>query len=65
MLFTQGLGAEDKSQKKKASVLIAVQVALASAVCLILAADIIPTLMVMGCTIVGTTVAILYAKKSL
>lgn len=63
--YAEGLGAEDKSQKKKASVLIAVQVALASAVCLILAADIIPTLMVMGCTIVGTTVAILYAKKSL
>ena len=63
--YAEGQGAEDKNQKKKATILIAVQVAIVSAVCLLLAADILPTLVIMGCTMVGTALAILYAKKSL
>lgn len=63
--YAEGLGANDNSQKKKASVLIVIQGLIACAVCLILASDIIPTLAVMGFSILGTLIAILYARKSL
>lgn len=63
--YAEGLGANDKKQKKNATILIAVQVLIVSTVCLLLASDLIPTLVVMGCTILGTLIAILYAKKTL
>lgn len=63
--YAEGLGANDNSQKKKSSVLIVIQGLIACAVCLILASDIIPTLAVMGFSILGTLIAILYARKSL
>lgn len=63
--YAEGLGAKDNAQKKKSSVLIVIQGLIACAVCLILASDVIPTLAVMGFSILGTLIAILYARKSL
>lgn len=63
--YAEGLGAKDKKQKKNATILLVFQIVIFCAVGLLLATEIIPTLVVIGSVMVGTLLAILYAKKSL
>ena len=63
--YASGAGAGDLSQKKKAIILIAVQLIIFCALGLFLSTNIVPTLVVMGLNMLATLIAIAYAKKSL
>lgn len=63
--YADGAGAEDIKQKKKAVLLVLGQVILFSALGLLIATNIVPTLVVMVATAVGTYLATVYGKRQL
>lgn len=63
--YADGAGAEDIKQKKKAVLLVLGQVIVFGALGLLIATNIVPTLVVMGATAVGTYLATVYGKRQL
>ena len=63
--YAEGAGAEDMDQKKKAVLLILLQVIVFSAIGLLLAANIISTIAVIIMTAVGSYISTVYAKRQL
>ena len=63
--YAAGAGAKDASQKKKAVLLILLQVLVFGAIGLYLATNIVPTLAIVGATMVGTYLATVYGKRQL
>ena len=63
--YAEGLGAKDTAQKKKAVLLIILQVIIFVTLGLLLATNIIPTLLVVASTALGTYFATVYAKRQL
>ncbi len=63
--YAKGAGAEDKDQKKKAIILILVQLLIFCGLGLFFATYLVPTLFVIGATAISTYLATVFAKRQL
>ena len=63
--YAEGAGADDMSQKKKAALLILLQVVIFTAIGMFIATDLIASLVVVAATGLGTYIATVYGKKQL
>lgn len=63
--YAEGAGAEDMTQKKKAVLLIVLQVLIYGAIGLLIAANLLPTLIVICLTATATYLATIYGKRQL
>ena len=63
--YAEGAGADDMSQKKKAALLILLQVVIFSAIGMFIATDLVSSLVVVAATGLGTYIATVYGKKQL
>ena len=63
--YAEGAGAEDIAQKKKAALLVALQVVIFGAIGLFLASNLVPTILVVSATGVATHIATIYGKRQL